>query len=504
MTSKFLKKQGQIGFFCVFGLIFGFHYFIINEFVVPFPNWGDDLGFIDQAKRFSDGEISIVETYYPFHNIVHVCWLIKFFFWIQIKTFGIIDYKLSVQIGQILLIPLIYLYRSYFKIQNWSVIFQISFLFILFSLKGNLDNLVALGLFQHAITVLCIVFAGYYSILKKSYFKSFLITNICLFLNSTEITGALFMLMIMVLFTNEAKKYFYIVFSLVNIIIYYLGIKHSENLLQLHSPSFYISFNFLLGILTFVGGLFSNIKVLVLLGIVYLFIVVIAFFNIPGKLKDKFTSNQFFPIYVFLSIFSIGILIQLGRTDPQHPEIGIFTSIATRFSFYHLSIFCSIFIIIVENLKLRVRFLPIFTLIFAILFYGFNLYKIWPNLKFDSKRVAIDYHNFFNSGENLFYGSDKNLVNRFINSKVLVAPDSKWINQLKRKGVFNVQKVEVDGTFTNFIGPSTLATPFLEIELVNQKRVFAPIQMIDSNLGKFRVSTDWLKSNKFKNIYLLQ
>lgn len=504
MTSKLLRKKGNVGFFCVFVLLIGFQYFIISDFVVSFPNGGDDLGFIDKAKRFSDGEMSLVDTYYPFHNIVHVCWIIKFIYWIQIKTFGIINYKLIVQFGQLLFLPLIFLFRSYFKIQNWSIFLQISFLFILFSIKGNLDNLVALGLFQHTITVLCIVFAGYYSILKKSYFKSFLITNICLFLNSTEITGALFMLMIMVLLTNEPKKYFYIGFSIINLITYYFGIKHSENLLQLHSPSFHISFNFLLGVLTFVGGLFSNIKILLFLGIFYLSIVIIAFFNIPGKLKDKFTSNQFFPIYVFLSIFSIGILIQLGRTDPQHPEIGIFTSVASRFSFYHLSIFCSVFIIIVENFKHKVRFLPILSLIFAISFYGYNLFKIWPNLKFDSKRVAIDYYNFFNSGENLSYSLDKSLANRIINSKVIATPDFKWINQLKRKRKFNVLKVEEDGIFTNLIGPSSLATPFLEIELVNQKRVFAPIQMIDSNLGKFRVSTDWLKNNRFKKIYLLQ
>ncbi len=502
-----IKKESAIPKFIFIGsisLLILFHFIIVNYLTVPFPFWGDDLVFVDFVRRVTQGELDLLQGYYPFHGGIHANVLMKIFLLIQNKILGIINYKISVLIGQLSLGILLCYFLNYFKKLSIPIFSQLAFIFLLFSLKGNSDNFNLLGILQHTITIVLITICGYLALINKKLFPAFCIANLGLIFISTEIIGALVLLCGIALLLKSNHRFFYVLISILNVIVYYLGINYSNSLLHQTSSNFHFSIHFFQGLMIFMGGLFSNFKLIIVLSFSYLLIQLVSFLRIEGDFVQKIQNPKFFPNFLFLSVLFIGAFIQVGRTDNPAVDHAFNTSIAQRFSFYHLTFLLSSFLAIIQFEKFRSMKFSLLFLSFGLLFYSYNLLKTWNKLSIDKNRIYIDAFNYRFLNDNLTYGADESQVKRIVSSNLLYFPEFQDLKEMKIDKEIQVKNIIEDGQYTIMFFESKLENQIAMIQTKNNKKLLVPIIDVSSNSPSIKVSPNWLAKNQIDHIFLMK
>ncbi|MEY2793277.1 MAG: hypothetical protein RJA76_1269 [Bacteroidota bacterium] len=489
----------------VIGLIiclFIFHLLIGNSLIVAFPPFGDDLGFIDLVRNISFNSFSFKEFYYPFNGGVHSNLLMKLCLLIQFKIFGIINYKSITLFLQLFVLGIAFIFLKYFEKQKWSTISKIVFFILFFCLKGNFDNYNVIGVLQHGAALLfLIVFSSYYAFIKKDLKIAFLVSNLALIFISSEAIGAILFLILTSLMLDSKHKYVYIFISLANILVFYLGIKYSSNLLQLPPTKYYFSISFFQGILIFVGGLFTNFKIASLLGFLYLSGMSLYFFKIPGSLKEKFKDEKMFSVMIFISLLFVGALVQVTRVDSPSVNHAFGTSVAVRFSSYHLY-FLMLFLFLL--LETKNKLLNYSLLLISIFNYGFNLFKSYSYLLLDRQRVLLDAYNFKTSQENTIYELDKNVAKNMVESGVMNFPDFTNLNLLKPNKSYVISETKYDNEFTYLVSNQLFESNIAKIYLDNNTTVLVMVYKNYNHTSNIKLLTSFVRRHNFTKIEVLE
>lgn len=252
-------------------------------------------------------------------------------------TTSVINFKIATLLANLIYLIILYYFINYFKRIELKPIYQICFLLLFFSLKGNSDNFNLIGIMQHGLaTFAFFVSISYMIAVKKKYTLSIILSNICLSTISIEIIGLILVANFYSLLFKNKHRYILLLLSLLNIIFYYVGIKYSEQVLQLQTFDIQIVGNTFYGIFIFIGGIVSNFKLAFLIGLVIFLSMIYYFFQLEGNFKEKLFGIKMFPILLFSAILANAILVQLGRNENNDQNSQLFTANAIRFSLFHL------------------------------------------------------------------------------------------------------------------------------------------------------------------------
>ncbi len=494
-------KNNKLEITCIV-FLFAIHVIIGNIFIIEFPPFGDDLGFIDFVRIQSQKAFSFKEFYYPFNGGVHSNLLMKLVLLAQYKLFGVINYKTITIFLQLILLPIAFIFLSYFSLNNWSKFSKISFFLFFFSLKGNLDNFNVIGILQHgAALFFCFVWTAYLSVVKRNFILAFLVANLALIFISSEAIGMILILIFISFFNKFNFRFGLILFSIVNIILFYCGIKYSTSILELPPAKIYFFSTFFKGFLIFLGGLFTNLKVAFTLGSCYLLAMIFTFLKLPGSFKEKLANLKMFPVLIFVSLAFVGLLIQFTRVDFEGANHSFGTSVAIRFSSYHLY---SILLFLFFLLERSNRYLQISLLSIAIFFYGFNLVRNYDYLKNERERIYLDAFNFSHVNENTIYEVNKNQNKNIMESGIMILPNFDKLRNLKSVGEFKVMGKKQENEFTYLETDRSFDSTIAKIYLENSDFVLVSLTKASGNKSLLKVSTKFLDRHKIDKIEVLK
>jgi len=480
-----------------------FYMYLLFSKVVAFPNWGDDFGFIDAVRKFTFEGITLSQFYYPFHNGIHVNFLMKLYLWIQFSLFGIINYKVSIISSQLLiLMGIMYIFHQFFKRQSIGILQQITCFVLLFSVKGNWDNFGLLGVLQHTFTVFCICLTAYLITLKQKPFAAFIVVNLTLFLCSTEILGALFLFLFWAIISKKQYWYMYVFLSLFNIGFYYVGIKYSNEIHHIQGSAIHLNGDFVKGLLLFTGGLFSNLSIDIALGVFFVLVVTVSFWKIPGTVIEKINSPSFFSVFIFLALLGIGVMIQLGREDSPGVGHAFSTSIDARFSYYHLFFLISVILSIRTWPMVFQKFGSIVCFVFSCLLYGYRLPALVHVLDLDKNRILADAYNYQHFQENSNYEIGSAMALKIVRSNMLEFPDFKELVHKSHHMVVETYQMQQDPNFTYIRFKCPRLCRFAEIVTSQNKSFLVAVDIQTPVDAVIRIGSFWLENHTIKKIIL--
>lgn len=441
----FSKKYFYISVFLV-GLLF-IHFYSLNEYLIEFPSWGDELSYLNQLKEINIFSFNFW-SYYPFHNMVHSNFLFKTILYISYLFKGVVSHKSMVLIGNgLYMIVFFYLFKIFEKLKL-NVIFILSLFFLLFNLQGNRDNFSLIGVLQHSSSILFLIMVIYYTIFKNKIWLGFIIANLGLILISLENLWSILLVILYSFLLNSRHKFIITFLSLGNIFIYWLGIQYSKELLNLESLNFKIDLYGFLSLFSYLGGFLNNYFLGNFLGFGIFMGLIIHFFSIPGRFKEKLLSIQIFPIMVFVSLLLNGFLLTIGRNGGSLEQL-FFTFKSVRFSIFHLYALFSgflAFLLLIKNSKIfgnrfKVFFQPIL-FIFSALFYLFFFQKNIPVLEFERDRILVDNYNLKNNNQVISYDFGGVLGQEYINNPTIRKPDISKLERLKKVELIEKDQIE--------------------------------------------------------------
>jgi hypothetical protein len=476
---------------------------LVNEFTIEFPNFGDDLYFLKFISNYDYTNFKFNNFYYPFHGAIHVNLMNKLVLVLLFFTTSVINFKIATLLANLIYLIILYYFINYFKKIGLKPIYQICFLLLFFSLKGNSDNFNLIGIMQHGLaTFAFFVSISYMIVVKKKYTLSIILSNICLSTISIEIIGLILVANFYSLLFKNKHRYILLLLSLLNIIFYYVGIKYSEQVLQLQSFDIQIVGNTFYGIFIFIGGIVSNFKLAFLIGLVIFLSMIYYFFQLIGNFKEKLFSIKMFPILIFSAILTNAILVQLGRNENNDPNSQLFTANAMRFSLFHLYgllVFLLISLDYLERWPISESVSKYFSkglLLLFLLFYGHNFIKISNYLRTEKKKILVDAYNVTQNFESTNYKIDVQFAKELSNDRSIIFPNLEKMKGLKTMNYTAVQQFENDGTYTNIYFENAQKYSLASIQNILSKPTLFSVTISNKELSTIKVGNFWLIENK--------
>ena len=484
-------------------ILYTIHLILVSQYTIEFPNFGDDLYLMKFIPNYDYQHFQFSTFYYPFHGGIHVNLLNKLVLLILYTIEGIINYKHAILTANLIYLIIIYYFLKLFKEIELKPIYQICFFLLFFSLKGNLDNFNLIGIMQHGLgTFVFLAVLSYLITIKKNYPLAILLGNFCLATVSIEIIGVLLVANFYSLIFKDRYRLILLLLTIVNISLYYFGIKYSEQLLQLQSFNITISINTFYGIFIFLGGIISNFKLAFIIGFIISATIIVYFFNLKGSFKDKLLNEKMFPLILFAGILANAILVQLGRNVNNDPNAQFFTAVAIRFSLFHLYVLLIFFLIcldILQNIPLKEnlrRYFPFLLLLLFSTYYLFNYLNFANFLVREKDRMLVDSYNVYKNFESTYYKLDYNFSKELANNPNIKQPNFEIIETLKLQEKTNVLDFENDGTYTNIYFQNTQKYHFATINNAQNKPTLFSINDTKSGKSEIKIGNFWLLENR--------
>ena len=461
------------------------HFCLIIVFVEPFPSWGDDWVYFSTIDSFLiNGNNSIIDFILPFHGGVHSILFGKIYALIYFLFFDNFNYKSSVFLANLLVIPILGIYINYAKLVKIKPLQFIGIALIFFSLKGNADNYNLGGVTLHdALSVFFITYISYLITIKRNFSLGILLANLFLLLASTEAIGILILANLFSFLNNFKFRNWALLISLICILIYLWGIHISQNDLHVNASEMQLNLGVFLSPFLFIGGLFSNFYIALVLGIICSILTSICWIKSTNSFKEKIKDeNMFLPI-ILISIMSVGIMVQLTRGFDENGNLSYNSLTANRFSYYHLMPLVIAYISIIKLIPVKWVKIEFAFLLLALLFYLFNLKSQIPILKFEKERILADAYNYKENDISILYPSDSTFIKKIKKWDWIEWPNFKKLYLFKNEVPVKF-KFEITGELTSFT---------LETLGQNESGYFA----LRSNKKKFLVYAKKIDANHF-------
>lgn len=225
------------------------------------------------------------------------------------------------------------------------------------------------------------------------------------------------------------------------------------------------------------------------------------FFKIPGTLVEKLQNEKMFPLIIFLSIVFVGSLIQITRVDFEGATNAFGTSVATRFSSYHLYALLLFLFLIFE---IKIRIFQVAMLFISIFFYSFNLVKNYNNLKNDQQNIYIDAYNFKYANESTFYVVDKNQVKNIIDSGIMTLPNFKDFIHLKSIDEFSVKEKKIENEYTYLSTDRSFDANIAKIYLENNMSILVHFSNEGNNKSTIKLLSKFASKHQILKIEVLK
>jgi hypothetical protein len=498
-NSAFNQKIVSLSAFVLFII----QLLLVNEFTVEFPNFGDDLYFLKFTSNYDYKNFQISNFYYPFHGAIHVNLMNKLVLVLLYFTTSVINFKMATLLANLIYLIILYYFINYFKKIELKPIYQICFLLLFFSLKGNSDNFNLIGIMQHGLaTFAYFVSISYFITVKKKYTLSIILSNICLATISIEIIGLLLIANFYSILFKNKHRYLLLLFSCLNIFLYYIGIKYSEQILQLPSFDIQITTNTFYGIFIFIGGIVSNFKLAFIIGFVIMLSIIIYFFHLKGTLNEKLLNTKMFSVLLFLAILTNAILVQIGRNVTNDPNSQLFTANAIRFSLFHLYGLLVLLLIsldYLEGLTISESLSKYFSKVLLMLlfvFYGYNFMNFSNYLRSEKKKILVDAYNITQNFESNNYKIDIQFAKELSNDRSIIFPNLEKMKALKTMNYTAVQQFENDGTYTNIYFENAQKYSLASIQNILSKPTLFSVNISNKELSTIKIGNFWLTENK--------
>lgn len=453
---SYLKSPENRIILIITSILLAVYFVMIYSYTYSYPFWGDDWYFISLIERFRDPNDRSLFTYIvPYAGGLHPDIIEKAYVFLFYQIANCFDYKWSVVLANLLVIPILAFFLHYMirmGLSRWKIL---GMLFVFFSLKGNIDNFNFGGVMMHdLVAVIFIVGAAYLFAIKNQYAASIIITNLFLLLVSSEAIGLLFLLNFLSFCYQAKYRYFTLLLSVVCTFLFFEGYQLSKELLQLPSSSFRVNYGLILGPIVFVGGLVNRINIASLLGF---FVILFVGYNYLRRhvntREENDLSHYFLPIILF-SLLVIGLLVQIGRGIDSSGQVIFSSLMANRFAYFHLMALLILYISLAEIVSFRQWKVSLFFLTMSVLFYGVNFYNYLPLLKFEMKRIEADAYNFKINYTCLNYKVEDSFARKLAHVDWFVWPSFSNLEQMK-----NYQPVQYQANYEGELVHFVLMTP---------------------------------------------
>lgn len=476
-------------------VLIAIHFCLIIVFIEPFPAWGDDWVYLSTIDSFLiKGNHSIIDYVLPFHGGVHSILFGKIYTSIYFLIFDNFNYKSSVFFANLLIIPILWIYLNYAKLIKINPLHFIGIALVFFSLKGNADNYNLGGVTLHdALSVFFITYISYLIAIKKNFSLGIILANIFLLLASTEAIGILFLANLFSFLNNYKFRFLTLLTSLICILIYFWGIQISQKALHVNASELQFNLGIFLSPILFIGGLFSNFYIALILGICYSVLTFICWIKSPNSFKEKIKDeNMFLPI-ILISIMSVGIMVQLTRGFDENGNLSYNSLTANRFSYYHLMPLVIVYISVIKLINFNWGKIEFAFIMLALLFYLFNLKSQIPILKFEKERILADAYNYKENEISVLYPSDSTFIKKIKKWTWVEWPNLEKLYRFKNEVPVKF-KFEIAGELTSFtletLGQNESGYFALRS---NNKKILVYAKKIDANHFNVNLNTNQIK-----------
>jgi hypothetical protein len=248
----------------------------------------------------------------------------------------------------------------------------------------------------------------------------------------------------------------------------------------------------------FLGGIVSRVWVAFTLGVLCFLVVFYPLLSSIKKVKKEGNVRILFLPMIFLSMATIGLLIQLGRGVDASGQVSYGVLLAPRFSLYHVIPLILLYIGLLEfrpNLSNRLQGLMVLG---ALVFYVLNVWSQLPFVQADQRRILCDAYVMKTQHACLSYPMDSEYAKQIAGKSWYAWPDFSAITALRNQSsVFYTRKEE--GGITQLRCLTRLDSPYFALVVHSKKYVVSghPVPgnafQIDLNraqlaqLGDFRV-----------------
>ncbi|MEY4383894.1 MAG: hypothetical protein RI995_1436 [Bacteroidota bacterium] len=419
-------------------LIVLFHFYIISFETVSYPFFGDDWDLLSVVRKFSISNLNQWgDLILPFHGGVHSHLLTKIFALSYFTIFNEIDYKALVLISSLLILVIYTVYFKYLKLLKKNSFHFLTIAFILFSLKGNLDNFNLGGIMQHNNVSICFITLISYLVVvqKKCYAGVFLGICYLLFVSSEAIGVLLISNLCCFLFAIRGRVIL-LGISLGTIVLYYFGVRISQEILGAHSAGMVLNWGIFVAPFIFMGGIFTNIKLAGITGFLLFLSILIPTVYPKKPWRDYILGVDLFIPMVALSIASVGIILQVNKGTSALGAVDFSILTNTRFSLYHLLAILLGFLSTIKWLdnKFTVIHMGIFCM--AGFYYLVNIVQFYPTIIFDKERVLADIYNYNQNNFSVLYYLNPDMIHNNKKTNWMYVPtESLNLNNFKAEPV---------------------------------------------------------------------
>lgn len=461
------------------GLFFGFslgllllvHFLLVGNLVESYPSWGDDWGFILLFDSPMSDVFSSFSSYLiPFHGGIHANIWAKVYVILSSLFVSKFNYTATIWVANVFLLPILYCLARYIRMMgypNWHVF---GMALLLFSWKGQVDNFGFIGVFQHGATVTMVVWIAYLMTIQKRYVLGILLANGSLLMISTESLGILFFANVLLGLMKHRYRFYLWILSSLSIILYYRGIQISSDLLGIQGGAIHVNAGIFPAVFIFLGGIISWVWVAFAIGLLCFCVVFYPLFRSISKVGKEGNERILFLPMIFLSMATIGFLIQLGRGVDASGQVSYGVLLAPRFSLYHVIPLVIMYVSLLAFRPSLLDRLQVLMILGAVGFYGLNIWTQWPLVQADQRRILCDAYVMKTQQTCLSYPMDSAYAKRIIGKSWYAWPDFSAITTLdKQSPVFYTRKEE--GELTQLHCLTRLESPYFALLAQGKKYV---------------------------------
>ncbi len=378
-----MKKIIILFFSCLFIFL---HFANLVQYLINFPNWGDDFTFL--AYFIDLPTLEFTEFWNrstEFHGFIHRmvgARLITAIYHLFSDEFNFKTLTICVNVLIVSILYPIYQLVQKAKINLWHFI-PISGL--LFAWNGNLDNYALIGVLVHATSLSFLIWVSYWISQTKTRNWGIGLSLIYPFI-STEGLAFIPVVLALLFYQKDRKAWIYSIAGLLVIYLYFINYdapKSASANSGIEKLLFLVQ-----GSIVFIGGAIKHQVFLSMIAGTFLI------GNVGYTLLRYHQSKDpalLFAGLVFIQIIAMGTMITLGRGNVESGDLNAL--FAERFSFYGTVFICITYFVWIQPPHFQIPFSRLYLMAPAFGWIVLSAYAAYPKLQNLRNRLQADASN---------------------------------------------------------------------------------------------------------------